>query len=279
MEDKYKIGDISKLLGIPVQTLRYYEEQGIVHPQKDENTGYRYYNAWDMNNILDSLHFRALDFTLSQTNQILNADSLEVICQEYVRQEKEVLKQIEKYKAMLQVLSRQRQHYQIFKYDRGVFKTCMCPGLLFHRHRFRDTFQTPDGSKDFNKLKMEMGKWTAMIPNVTATFIVPRTTLEETEQGALKYWWGWSMPVEEAQQKGMEIGTPNEYLPSCHCIYTVFEAAEEGTFAHALYNKVLQPVMKQGYIINGNPMGRLIIKEHDEDGCIHRYFEAWIPIA
>ena len=45
MSEKYKIGDVSRLFDIPAQTLRYYEEQGILHPEKSENSGYRYYDA------------------------------------------------------------------------------------------------------------------------------------------------------------------------------------------------------------------------------------------
>ena len=47
----YKIGELSKIVDIPVKTLRYYDDFGILVPSKiDEFTGYRYY---DDNSILD----------------------------------------------------------------------------------------------------------------------------------------------------------------------------------------------------------------------------------
>lgn len=41
---RYKIGDASKLLGVAPSTLRYYEKMGMITPEKDENTNYRYYS-------------------------------------------------------------------------------------------------------------------------------------------------------------------------------------------------------------------------------------------
>lgn len=41
----YKIGEFSKLVGIPIRTLRYYDDYGILKPSITDNfTGYRYYN-------------------------------------------------------------------------------------------------------------------------------------------------------------------------------------------------------------------------------------------
>ena len=42
----YKIGELSKLSKIPVKTLRFYDNEGILPPDSiDPFTGYRYYNA------------------------------------------------------------------------------------------------------------------------------------------------------------------------------------------------------------------------------------------
>ena len=42
----YKIGELSKLTKIPVKTLRFYDNEGILSPDRiDEFTGYRYYSA------------------------------------------------------------------------------------------------------------------------------------------------------------------------------------------------------------------------------------------
>ena len=40
MKEYYKITEVARLYGLCTDTLRYYEEQGLLHPHRSE-TGYR----------------------------------------------------------------------------------------------------------------------------------------------------------------------------------------------------------------------------------------------
>lgn len=63
----YKIGDFSKIVDIPVRTLRYYAEYGVLLPKMiDDFTGYKYY---DEENIIECeliKLLKSLDFTLDE---------------------------------------------------------------------------------------------------------------------------------------------------------------------------------------------------------------------
>lgn len=74
MEQQYRIGDISKKLGISRDTLRFYEKKGVIHPRKEEN-GYRYYSYKDVRILLDILFFRKYDFSLEEIYQLLNTST------------------------------------------------------------------------------------------------------------------------------------------------------------------------------------------------------------
>jgi len=51
MENLYPIGKVAKIMGVSVQTLRYYGNIGLIEPaQINPTTGYRYYSV-------DQLHF------------------------------------------------------------------------------------------------------------------------------------------------------------------------------------------------------------------------------
>lgn len=63
----YKIGDFSKIVGIPVRTLRFYAQYGVLEPSQIDNfTGYRYYS--DENVIECELIklLKSLDFILEE---------------------------------------------------------------------------------------------------------------------------------------------------------------------------------------------------------------------
>ena len=50
MKEYYKIGEISNLYNIGTDSLRYYEEMGILHPKRDDN-GYRMYSINDIRKL------------------------------------------------------------------------------------------------------------------------------------------------------------------------------------------------------------------------------------
>ena len=63
----YKIGEFSKLVGISVKTLRYYDECGVLKPSKiDTFTGYRYYSDNDIMDFEFIKMLKSLDFTLDE---------------------------------------------------------------------------------------------------------------------------------------------------------------------------------------------------------------------
>lgn len=75
MKQYYKIGEISKLYQIGTDSLRYYEELGILTPKRAEN-GYRIYgltDLWRLNVIRD---LRQLDFSMEQIGLYLKNRSI-----------------------------------------------------------------------------------------------------------------------------------------------------------------------------------------------------------
>lgn len=75
MKHFYRIGEISKLYGIGPDSLRYYEELGLIHPQRSENQ-YRMYHIhdlWRLNVIRD---LRNLGFSMDRIQAYLNSRSL-----------------------------------------------------------------------------------------------------------------------------------------------------------------------------------------------------------
>lgn len=63
----YKIGEFSKLVDIPVRTLRYYAEYGVLVPSEvDRFTGYKYYSDENILECETIKLLKSLDFTLDE---------------------------------------------------------------------------------------------------------------------------------------------------------------------------------------------------------------------
>lgn len=71
----FKIGEFSKLSQVPVKTLRYYDEIGLLKPAKvDRFTGYRYYSADQLPRLTRILALKDLGLSLTQVAQLLDGD-------------------------------------------------------------------------------------------------------------------------------------------------------------------------------------------------------------
>ena len=78
----YKIGEVAKLLGISSETVRYYEREGVIRSQKiDQESGYRYYEALDINALMRVRMYRNYGFTLQEAKEMLNTCTLEEIAE------------------------------------------------------------------------------------------------------------------------------------------------------------------------------------------------------
>lgn len=63
----YRIGEFSKIVDIPVRTLRYYDEFGVLQPSEiDKFTGYRYYSEENIVECEFIKLLKSLDFTLEE---------------------------------------------------------------------------------------------------------------------------------------------------------------------------------------------------------------------
>lgn len=76
MKEYYKINEISKLYGIGVDSLRYYEKIGVLVPKRDHN-GYRIYGLHDIYKLNMIRDLRQLDFSMKHIKDYLDHQSLE----------------------------------------------------------------------------------------------------------------------------------------------------------------------------------------------------------
>jgi DNA-binding transcriptional MerR regulator len=68
-----KIGDFARLSHVPVKTLRYYDDLGLITPAHvDAFTGYRYYSVEQLPRFNRLLALRDLGFSLEQIARVLN---------------------------------------------------------------------------------------------------------------------------------------------------------------------------------------------------------------
>jgi len=269
--DGYKIGDISHIYGLSNDSLRYYERLGIVDPKRDSESGYRYYDTWDVNFLIECLRFKSYGFSLKDIEQMIRTDDLYAFEQRCRARESELLKIIHEQTATLKQLSKLRQSVSYIRSRVGEFVHAESPEMIWQRQQSNCEDENgvlehghgAEAVRDLVKHMTHLGHTFVMMP--------PKSGQDYSE-----YCWGFSLSPIDLHRLGLSVAKTADFLPSLHSIYTVFVAEGEGSFIPCIHEQVLEPIRKMNYKITSPPRGNLLVRVH-EAGKMKRYMEVWVP--
>ena len=66
------IGAIAKAAGLPVKTVRYYADIGLVEPEGRSENGYRQYSSAELNKLIFVRRARSFGFSIDETRELLS---------------------------------------------------------------------------------------------------------------------------------------------------------------------------------------------------------------
>ncbi len=79
----FYIGDAAKITGVQVETIRFYEREGVLPPPERGRNGYRLYSRAHIERLMFVKRCRALGFSLQETQSLLSlADSENRTCRQ-----------------------------------------------------------------------------------------------------------------------------------------------------------------------------------------------------
>ena len=71
----YKISEVSKITGIPIDTIRYYVKEGLIAPVR--RNSFHYYSTWDIHYLMDYKKYRFLEMSPNDIRGVFFNDTLE----------------------------------------------------------------------------------------------------------------------------------------------------------------------------------------------------------
>lgn len=140
MKNQYKISEVSKALGVSADTLRFYEKENIIKPQRNEKNGYRYYTVQDINNLLNIIFYRKMDIGIEDIKDILfknNFDDMRSLIQSKTI---DVKKRIEEQSILLKKLHQEERAYDVVEEAFGKYSIKQLPPLFMLNEIFDDSY-------------------------------------------------------------------------------------------------------------------------------------------
>ena len=124
------VGEIAEVLGLSVETIRYYGREGLIHPQKNPMNGYWEYSSDDVLRISDILFYRYMNMSISNIRKIMEGAPLEDIGDIMDDTEGELVQKIRELTLSLEELHLWRQDYKEELKNIGKFSIAQKPKVL-----------------------------------------------------------------------------------------------------------------------------------------------------
>ena len=71
------VNEVSKLSGVSIRTLHYYDTIGLLHPTEVTEAGYRLYDDTALERLQHIMLFRELQFPLKDIKEIINGSNFD----------------------------------------------------------------------------------------------------------------------------------------------------------------------------------------------------------
>jgi len=78
-QEKFSIKQLSEMAGVSVRTLHFYDQIGLLTPQRMRENNYRFYTHDSLLQLQQILFYREMEFSLDQIKEILNQPDFNVI--------------------------------------------------------------------------------------------------------------------------------------------------------------------------------------------------------
>jgi len=146
MENRFTIGQMSKLHNIPVKTLRFYDEIGLFKPAEvDKNSGYRYYSV-EQFKVLDIINYlKMFGVPLKEIKkQISNRDirSFLETMHHHKKLTEDAINELEKAKKKLEERIREMERaLELDTLDEPMLKTAGEKTVILLREKIRSIFE------------------------------------------------------------------------------------------------------------------------------------------
>jgi len=266
---KYKIGDVARILGISADLIRYYEEKGVVSPEKDPDNRYRYYDTWDINYLIDCLWYKNYGFGIEQVAHMVTDFSYADLLETLVDKQSEIRDTIRKQQLLLERIEKFSERLSETRELVGTFELRENKPFYYYINRHNSEYDSADSTSEMSR------KWLRYMPFTRRYFEVSEKSVRKEED---EYDWGFSVSGKYVSEFNISIAPPVTEMPSYLCIHSAFKSSGLDRFSARKLDFLTDYAAKQGLTPARGAFGNLACSVI-EDGLQTAYFEVWLPVT
>lgn len=260
----YKIGEVSKIMKISDQMIRYYEKAGIIHPIRTGDGNYRMYSAMDVFFIYEAMKYKEWNISIKDIHNIINNNYFDSMVNKLDDFSLYLQESIAKQQMLLKRINTIKQNLEICRYNVGNYWVEKTPK--------RYAYFSISGQGDNYELttmnpyieEIVFGKDTISYFDVLVSF-----SKQDQE---------WSYSIEDYYHENLHIKDTDNYsvIEEGTCLCTIIDMGPVGNFSYSVIDDIKQYAKEKNYIIDGTIYG--IILGRGDDKGFTRMMKLFMPI-
>lgn len=274
----YKIGSLAKRFGITPQALRFYEQHGLLVPERAQDGTARRYQARNLKWLYSIRRYHELGFSLDETLALFSCETPEALGRMVTEKQAQTERALEALTRRLKVLRHQETDLALISRLLCRCEISVMPQLwLIIDQTGQDLDLSPS-------LQNEVQRWMHHLPWVYAASVVESSALLDPDQTGIRKS-GFCVEASVAADIGLSPGAHAVSLGGGPAIHTVACLRHSGgnSTSGTLLDHALVFAKKHGLTINADTVGRCLAKTreiHCQEDLRPQsvYYEYWLPI-
>lgn len=260
----YQIGELSKLLHVSKEMIRYYKKKGIIDSKRNEENNYRIYDIWEVFKFIEMMQYQEMGISAKETVQIKKDHYLNNLKRNLIRYEEQL-----KCQAEYVLLSQDRvkeliERTQCCKMNENNFWV----RKISKQYRFH---LVSSKNEQYKEIDMQEDISKALFSSNVISFIDPLVVFGKEQE--------WFYILDERYEKclSQDILDKAEIQEEQYCLCSVIDMGKMGDFSEECLSEMKKYIDEKKYIQQGKPTGIILGRGYEEERFA-RYMEIRVPV-
>ena len=266
---RYTISEMAALLGVTTHTLRYYEKMGLIQPEVNRETGYRYYTVTDTRRFNLCRELRAAGFTLEECKAFVTSNSLHRVPLAgraiHAQRFTDDGSAIKSRRVRIRFLQKTREYYHTLEQDAGRVWVQNFPEM------WRLVLSQEEEARNDPALQAEKAEWLECMPAVHWVSRLPSRVMEQFRVGRNEYDYGLLVEADAARQLGLRRTDHVELVCGGDYLTTVWKKDYRGAFGWDSLEVLHAEILRRGFRAVGDTFSSILASREQPDGSIINY--------
>ncbi|MEG0019354.1 MAG: MerR family transcriptional regulator [Oscillospiraceae bacterium] len=261
---EYHICELSEILQLSCDMIRYYEKKGVVCPKRDEKNNYRVYSTMDLLNLAEAIHFKQFDVNIGDIKQLKNNDYSENILKHLIALKCQLTDEVTYKNLLIERTDELIERYRISLANLGNFWVKHIPTYSKYRLCLIE-------NNYFHEITPSTSVLHSLFSSTISPFCDGMVEFSDTVSN-------WNITISNKYSDFLELPEESKtIMPSQFCLCNVVNVDELEGFSPHCYQPLLAFAAKEGYRQAGAITGVLCSKGVEKN-VFKRYLEVRMPV-